>query len=123
MGKPGLLAAPSSRGRCGPGEADSSPGLALVQDLAKLRAGATPFCSLTFQNAPTGWLGLRPFGAGILSCSPVRWRSGVENVTSLSLFGVSQAAGSGARIKNRAGFAAPIPEGKRGTLERAGELA
>lgn len=48
MGKPGLLAAPSSRGRCGPGEADSSPGLALAQDLAKLRAGATPFCSLTF---------------------------------------------------------------------------
>lgn len=39
----------------------------------------------------------------------------MENVTSLSLFGVSQAAGSGARIKNRAGFPAPIPEGKRGT--------
>lgn len=37
MGKPGLLAAPSSRGRCGLGEADRSPGLALVQDLAKLR--------------------------------------------------------------------------------------
>lgn len=36
MGKPGLLAAPSSRGRCGLGEVDSSPGLALVQDLAKL---------------------------------------------------------------------------------------
>lgn len=54
----------------------------------------------------------------------------MENVTSLSLFGVSQAAGSGARIKNRAGFAAPIPEGKGreglwrgpGSLPEASEL-